>query len=389
MKISENVKKVLIVSAVVLAVILLLRYLGPFFVRAIIYLFGLLSPFVTGYIIARIINPVADRLHKWMKIPRGISAVLVIIITLAVIGGIFGLLGYKLFEELKSLFLNWDDIVASLRENWRKISSSWGEMYIGMPDIVKTVIDKAFDGMYKQSLEISGSIPVVNVAQVAAKSLPAGLIWTVMFILSMYFMVSRKISLTNGVRKIFGDRSADKLVEIKTQCKKYLGGYVKAQLILMVIVFFVILVILSLANAPFVLLVAALAAILDALPFFGSGIVLWPMAVVYFVDGRTLLGVMYVVTYFAVMLLRRFIEPKLVSDRMGFNNPIIMLVAMYIGYKFWGVIGLIGGPLLLMLIISLYKVGLFNGIITILKQFWSFVIKEIKLFEKYMQDITK
>ena len=389
MKISENVKKVLIVTLVVIAVILLLRYAGPFCVRAIIYLFGLLSPFVIGYIIARIINPIANRLHKWMRIPRGISAVLVIIITLAVIGGIFGLLGYKLFEEIKSLFLDWDEIVASLRANWRRISSSWGEMYIGMPDFVKTVIDKAFDGMYKQSLEISGNIPVVNVAQVAAKSLPAGLIWTVMLILSMYFMVSRKMSLTNGVRKTLGDKSADKLVEIKTQCKTYLGGYVKAQLILMAIVFVVILVALSIFNAPFSLLIAALTAILDALPFFGSGIVLWPMAVVYFIDGRVGLGVLYVITYFMIMLLRRFIEPKLVSDRMGFNNPIIMLVAMYIGYKFWGVGGLIGGPLLLMLIISLYKVGLFNGIITILKQFWSFVIKEIKLFEKYMQDITK
>ena len=389
MKISENVKKVLIVTLVVIAVILLLRYAGPFCVRAIIYLFGLLSPFVIGYIIARIINPIANRLHKWMRIPRGISAVLVIIITLAVIGGIFGLLGYKLFEEIKSLFLDWDEIVASLRANWRRISSSWGEMYIGMPDFVKTVIDKAFDGMYKQSLEISGNIPVVNVAQVAAKSLPAGLIWTVMFILSMYFMVSRKMSLTNGVRKTLGDKSADKLVEIKTQCKTYLGGYVKAQLILMAIVFVVILVALSIFNAPFSLLIAALTAILDALPFFGSGIVLWPMAVVYFIDGRVGLGVLYVITYFMIMLLRRFIEPKLVSDRMGFNNPIIMLVAMYIGYKFWGVGGLIGGPLLLMLIISLYKVGLFNGIITILKQFWHFVIKEVKLFEKYMQDITK
>ena len=389
MKISENVKKVLIVTLVVIAVILLLRYAGPFFIRAIIYLFGLLSPFVIGYIIARIINPIANRLHKWMRIPRGISAVLVIIITLAVIGGIFGLLGYKLFEEIKSLFLDWDEIVASLRANWRRISSSWGEMYIGMPDFVKTVIDKAFDGMYKQSLEISGNIPVVNVAQVAAKSLPAGLIWTVMFILSMYFMVSRKMSLTNGVRKTLGDKSADKLVEIKTQCKTYLGGYVKAQLILMAIVFVVILVALSIFNAPFSLLIAALTAILDALPFFGSGIVLWPMAVVYFIDGRVGLGVLYVITYFMIMLLRRFIEPKLVSDRMGFNNPIIMLVAMYIGYKFWGVGGLIGGPLLLMLIISLYKVGLFNGIITILKQFWHFVIKEVKLFEKYMQDITK
>lgn len=389
MKISENVKKVLVVSAVVLAVVLLLRFAGPFCVRAIIYLFGLLSPFAIGYVIARIINPVADRLHKWMKIPRGISAVLVIIITLGVVGGIFGLLGHKLFEEIKSLFLNWEDIVASLRANWRRLSSSWGEMYIGMPDFVKNVIDKAFDSMYKQSIEISGNIPVVNAAQVAAKSLPAGLIWTIMFILSMYFMVSRKISLTNGVRKFLGDKSADKLVEIKTQCKTYLGGYVKAQLILMVIVFFVILVILSLANAPFSLLIAALAAILDALPFFGSGIVLWPMAIVYFIDGKTLLGVMYVITYFVIMLLRRFIEPKLVSDKMGFDNPIIMLVAMYIGYKFWGVIGLIGGPLILMLIISLYKVGLFNRIIAILKQFWHFVVKEVRLFEQYMHDITK
>ncbi|MBQ3124278.1 MAG: sporulation integral membrane protein YtvI [Clostridia bacterium] len=389
MKISENVKKVLIVSAVVLAVVLLLRFAGPFCIRAIIYLFGLLSPFVIGYIIARAINPVADRLHKWMKIPRGISAVLVIILTVGVIGGLLGLLGHKLFEEIKSLFLNWEDIVASLRENWRRLSSSWGEMYIGMPDFVKNVIDKAFDGMYKQSIEISGNIPVVNVAQEAAKSLPAGLIWTIMFILSMYFMVSRKISLTNGVRKFMGDKSADKLVEIKTQCKTYLGGYVKAQLILMVIVFFVILVILSLANAPFSLLIAALAAILDALPFFGSGIVLWPMAIVYFIDGRGLLGAIYVITYFVIMLLRRFIEPKLVSDKMGFDNPIIMLVAMYIGYKFWGVIGLIGGPLILMLIISLYKVGLFNRLIAILKQFGHFIAKEARLFEKYMHDITQ
>lgn len=74
---------------------------------------------------------------------------------------------------------------------------------------------------------------------------------------------------------------------------------------------------------------------------------------------------------------------------MGFDNPIIMLVAMYIGYKFWSVGGLIGGPLLLMLLISLYEVGLFNRIIAVLKQFGHFIVKEIKLFEKYMHDITK
>ncbi|MDD6564840.1 MAG: hypothetical protein PUF08_07145, partial [Clostridiales bacterium] len=85
---------------------------------------------------------------------------------------------------------------------------------------------------------------------------------------------------------------------------------------------------------------------------------------------------------------RRFVEPKLVSDRMGFENPIIMLIIMYIGYKLWGVTGLITGPLLFMLIISLYTVGLFNRLIAALKQLGRFTVKEIKLFEQYLHDIT-
>ena len=388
MKISENVKKVLIVSAVVLGVVLLIRFAGPFVVRSVIYLIGLLSPFVVGYIIARIINPIATRLQKWLKIPRGISAVLVIIFTIGVIGGIFGLLGYKLFDEIRSLYMNWEDIIRSLRDNWRRISLSWDEMYIVMPDAVRNVVDKAIAGFFKQTMELTENIPVLDVAQSAAKSLAPGLIWAIMFIVSMFIMVSNNISLTETVRKYIGEGSANKISELKKQCVQYLGGYVKAQLVLMVIVFFVILVLLSLFDAPFAVLVAALTAILDALPFFGSGIVLWPLAVIYFIDGRIALGILYVITYVAIMLLRRVIEPKLVSDRMGFDNPIIMLVVMYIGYRFWGVIGLITGPLILMLIISLYKVGLFTRIIAILKQLVRFIIKEFKLFEQYMHDIT-
>ncbi len=388
MKISENVKKVLIVSSVVLGIALLIRFAGPFVVKSIIYLIGLLSPFVIGYIIARIINPIATRLQKWLKIPRGISAVLVIIFTIGVIGGIFGLLGYKLFEEIRSLYMNWEEIIGSLRDNWRRLSSSWDEMYIIMPDMIRNVVDKAIAGLFKQSMEITENLPVLDAAQSAAKALAPGLIWAIMFIISMFIMVSNNISLTETVRKYIGENSANKINELKQQCVQYLGGYVKAQLILMVIAFFVILILLSLFNAPFAFLVAALTAILDALPFFGSGIVLWPLAIIYFIDGRMTLGILYVVTYFAIMLLRRFIEPKLVSDRMGFNNPIIMLIVMYVGYRFWGVIGLITGPMLLMLIISLYKVGLFTRIIAILKQLGRFIIKEFKLFEQYMHDIT-
>ncbi len=388
MKISENVKKVLVVLGVVTGILLLIRFAGPTVVRVAVYLFGLFSPFIIGYIIARIINPIATKLQKWLKIPRGISAILVIILTVGIIGGLLALLGYQLFEEIKRLYMNWSDIVSDLRYNWRRLSVKLDGFYIGMPDFVQNVIDDAIDSMYKESGALTKNIPVINTAQAAAKALPAGIIWAIMFIISMFFMVSRNMSMTEVIRK-YSSKTADKLAEIKTQCATYLGGYVKAQLILMVIVFFVILTVLSLFDAPFALLVAAITAILDALPFFGSGIVLWPMAAVYFIDGSTTLAIVYVAMYFAIMLLRRFIEPKLVSDRMGFENPIIMLIVMYIGYKLWGVLGLIAGPLILMVIISLYKVGLFNRIISVIKQLARFTIKEIKLFEEYMHNITK
>ena len=390
MKISENVKKVLIVLAVALGVILLIRFAGPWFIRAVVYLFGFLSPFVIGYLIARMINPIATKLQKWIKIPRGISAVLVIIVTLGIIGGILGLLGYKIFEEVQKLVLDWESIFESIKGTWERIYKSLNEMYIGMPEVVRNAVDSSINSIQKQCMELVGNLQLVDRAQVIAKALPAGLIWTIMFILSMYFMVSKNVSLTGAVRKYMGDASADKLIEIKNHCNKYIGGYIKAQLILMVIVFFVILIVLSLFGvSDFVLLIAALTAILDALPFFGSGIVLWPMAAICFINNDVIFGIGYVVTYLVIMLLRRFIEPKLVSNGMGFDNPLIMLVAMYIGYKIWGVIGLIAGPLILMLILSLYKVGLFNRAIAILKQFWRFIVKEIKLFEQYMHDITK
>ena len=372
MKISENLKKMLIVSAVVLLVTLLIVYAGPYAVRAAVYAFGLLSPFVFGYIIARAVNPVADRLKQKLRIPRGISAVLVIIITIVIIFGLVGLLGYKLFDEIRNLYFNWDTILVSLRSSWENFSNRWGQMYIDMPDFIQSGVDTAILGIYRQCSELMQNIPVVDMAQVVAKSLPSGLIWTVMFFLSLYFMVTQKDKVNKSLRELLGEAGTNKANAIKDQCKAYLGGYVKAQLVLMVIVFMAVLIILSLFDAPFSILIAAITAVLDALPFFGSGLVLGPMAVVYFIDGNIRLGIVYIATYLAVMFLRRFIEPKLVSDRIGLN-PLITLVAMYVGYKLWGIVGLITGPLLLMLIISLYKVGLFTRPIKILKQLFTHI----------------
>jgi sporulation integral membrane protein YtvI len=388
MKITDNVKKILAVLSTVTAAVLAIYFLGRPLLRAALYIFSLLSPFIFGYALSRLINPVADRLQKRLKLPRTASVVLVIIAVLAIVGGLIGGVGYKLFDEIRNLISQWPEIVASVQSAWESFSSKWNRLYFDMPDSIQSAIDSASESLISQIETFTSDIKVVDNAQGFAKSLPGGLIWTIIFILSLFFMVSQKERIDKAVRRFFGEKLTAKIEEIKTECRVYLGGYFKAQAILMFVIFVLITMVLSIIGAPYALVVAAITAILDALPFLGSGITLLPLAVIYFISGNIKLGIGYVCVYVGVVLLRRLLEPKLVSDKMGFN-PILTLVAMYIGYRWWGIIGMIIGPIVLMILFSVYKVGLFDRIIKVIKQLCGFTVKEIKLLAAYLDNITK
>ncbi|MGN0162987.1 MAG: sporulation integral membrane protein YtvI [Candidatus Ornithomonoglobus sp.] len=388
MKITANIKKLLVVLGTIVGLCVLVFFAGRPVLRAFLYLFSLFSPFIFGFIISRLINPLADKLQKRLKLPRFASVVMVIIVTLAVLTAIIGVIGCKLFDELKNLYAQWPVIFDTLQRNWESFNMKWNRLYIDMPDSLRSAIDSLSDSFTVQLQNFMSNIEVVNNAQDFAKSLPGGVIWTIIFILSLFFMVSQQESLDRGIRKALGPGIIQRLTDFRNECRTYLGGYVKAQVILMFIIFILIAVVLALLQAPFALVVAAARAILDALPVFASGITLLPLSVIYFIYGNLRLGIGYLLVWLAVILLRRILEPKLVSDRMGMN-PLVTLVSMYIGYRWWGIIGMLIGPILLMIIVSFYKVGLFDRIIKIFKQFFNFIINEIKLFIHYLDTITK
>lgn len=388
MKISDNVKNLIVVLCTMIGIGIICYFFGPVLIRILLYLFSLLSPFVFGYLFAKLINPIADKLQHKLKIPRGVSTALVIVLTIAALAALIGVVGYRLFDEIKNLYSQWPEISASVSNAWQSFSAKWSNLYIDMPDSIQSALDSARFNVYSQISQIMANAQFVDGAQNFAKALPGGLIWAVIFILSMFFMVSQKDFLSQKLNKYFSRGINDHISEIKRECKKYLGGYVKAQLILMLIVMLIIAVMLALFRAPFSLLIAAVTAILDALPIFGSGAVLWPLSAIYFISGNIRLGVGYLIVYLAVTIARRIFEPKLVSDKMGFN-PIITLFSMYAGYRWWGIIGMITGPILLIAIMSIYRVGIFDQVIRIFRQLFGFLFKELKLFINYLDRITK
>lgn len=65
--------------------------------------------------------------------------------------------------------------------------------------------------------------------------------------------------------------------------------------------------------------------------------------------------------YIFVLLIKQFIEPKIVSNNIGIH-PIYTLISMYTGFKFLGILGLLAGPIILIILKNIFSNVIENGL---------------------------
>ena len=390
MKIKKSWVKVAFSVVGVVAAIVLIYIFLPKILGVLGFVIKLFLPFLLGYLFSMAVNPLADFLQKKLKIPRGLSAVLVIVLIVGIVGGVLTFAIWKIVDEVRMLYTQFPAIYESVRNGAHAFGEKWSVLYDNLPVNIQEALAALGENISDKAAGFinTKSLPMVGNAGNFAKALPSVFIGIVVFILSSYFMVSDNKTVSRAVKKMIGPRLTERLSMVKSELKKYLGGYCRAQIILMFIAFLIMLTGLSILNINYALLIALAVAVLDALPFFGSGLVLWPWTVVAFLNGNIRLGVGLIIIYAAVALTRHFTEPKLVSSRIGMN-PILTLMSMYVGYRTLSIGGLILGPIILMLVISFYKAGVFDAPIRILKAIGTFIKKECITFKNFLVNLME
>ncbi|CAM4370095.1 AI-2E family transporter [Paenibacillus tarimensis] len=138
-----------------------------------------------------------------------------------------------------------------------------------------------------------------------------------------------------------------------------IGGYLKAQAILISITFVVILAALLLLGVNNAFMIAALSAIADVLPLLGVSTVFIPWIIYLFIVGNTALAIWLSAILLIVILTRQILEPKITGDTLGVS-AYTMLVFMIISLSLFGVGGVIISPILVILIKALYDQGYFK-----------------------------
>ncbi len=377
----------LIIAAVILlvAVGLVFVYFGEI-LGALSKFVGIFIPFILAFLLSLVLNPIADRLHKKVKLPRTVTAVLLIVFAVVILGGIVGGVVYKIVDEVKSLYANFPQIAKSLSDWITNMRAGMENIYSSMPDYLKSTFDSTYlDIQSSFSSFINKSYqPVVSGAGNVAKKIPGVFVGTIVFLLSLFFMVSDSENVSNIIKKVIPNKIVEGMRNVCSEIKKSLGKYVKAQLIIMSVVFVIIIVGLSILNVEYALLIAIAVAVFDALPFFGSGAVLIPWSLISFIDSNMKNGVGLLIIYLSVLLTRQMIEPKIVSSKIGMN-PLVTLMAMYVGYRVFSIGGMILGPVLLVLIISLKNAGAFKPAERLARFIVGYIKKEIAEFGKLIE----
>jgi len=139
-------------------------------------------------------------------------------------------------------------------------------------------------------------------------------------------------------------------------------GYFKAQFKIMCCAFVILSIGLLLLGVDYAILFALIIAVVDFLPVLGAGAIIWPWCAYELIVGNYLNAVVLLILYVLCQALRQFLQPKMVADSVGLT-PLETIFYMFVGYRIWGIIGMIIGIPIGMIISSLYKSGVFNGLI--------------------------
>jgi predicted PurR-regulated permease PerM len=133
--------------------------------------------------------------------------------------------------------------------------------------------------------------------------------------------------------------------EALKRAKTALGGWLTAQLKLFGLTLLLLAGGLLLLRIPNGLLWALVICLLDALPVLGTGAVLLPWALISFLQSNTPRAIGLLGLYATITLIRSTLEPKLVGRQLGLD-PLVTLMALYVGFKLWGLGGMILAPML-------------------------------------------
>jgi len=330
------------------------------------YVLGWLMPFLIGFIIALIFRPLiywaVDRLHFKQRF----AAVAVVLLGYCVLGTLLALLGMELVSVLGHLFSDLPDYftntimpaLSAWGDNFDNLLSRMPAEWLAILDTLRTSITSALMNVVSNLSKVG-----LNLVANVAKSVPGALIAFVFTILASFFISQNYYGVIRFIAAQFPDKARKALREGRDAITGTLGAYLKAYARIMLVTFTELTIGFLIIGVKNPIPTAFGIALFDIFPVFGTGGIVIPWIVLDLLLGKYSQALGLLIIYGVVTVVRNFIEPKIVGDQLGLN-PIVSIIAIYLGYRWFGFAGMLLMPATCALAITLHN----KGVITLYKE---------------------
>lgn len=366
--VNRTIRFIIVIGAIVLGLL------------CCFYLSKLIYPFLIGLIIAFLINPLVDIFEGKARMPRALAVFIALIIIFALFAGLITLLIAEIVSGanyLSTVVPKHLDTLIEYIENYftaqilpiyEQLSSVFKKLDSGQQDTIISNIQNVGTrigttvGSFIQNL--FGIIPNI------IAWLPNAATVLIFSLLATFFISKDWYRFSTFGGKLLPEKAKASSRSVFIDLKKALFGFIKAQLTLISITTVIILIGLLILRVDYAITIALVTGIVDIIPYLGTGAVFVPWIIYAAIGGNMGLAIGLGVLYIIVLVQRQIMEPKILSSNIGLD-PLATLIALFVGFKLIGLLGLIVGPVTLVIISTLYRAHVFHDL-------WGFIMGKEK-----------
>ena len=323
---------------------------------AVKFLSSYLTPFLIGIFASFIVQRPANFINKKTKIPKGAITIVLVILTYVIIIALVGVISYLLYIGLSS-FLQKElpSYLPTIKSAFNGLSLWFATAFKDLPQEAIASIQALPETLINKVASIGGGF-AAELGLSLAKATPQTIITIIVTIVASCYIALDYDKVIKFIKAQLSERAISIITDIKELFTKNIFKMIRGYLILMTITFAELCVFVAILGYKNFIVIAAIIAVIDVLPVLGVGTVLIPWSLISLLTGNYLASIILILAYIVIAIVRNFLEPRIVGHQIGLN-PLVMLIALFVGLRLMGFAGMFLLPLTMLTIVELHKKG--------------------------------
>jgi sporulation integral membrane protein YtvI len=328
-----------ILLSVVIGVFIAMKYLSP-----------LIAPFIFSFLIVSYLNPRLEKIQRRLRLKKGFVAMVIICVVLAVVILLGGFLIQLAYQKIMEALSNLDEITLGFEEFVKRSCESLETRFGFDGTHIETfIIDQV--NIQIENLEINIMPKLMGGSLLYLRNIIGFFAFLLVLIISILLLLKdydKIIDKARNYKQFYG------VVHIGRKVVEYIRTFLRAQIIILGLISLICSLTLWFLGIRGGIVIGIITGILEALPFIGTGIVLIPLTLILIFEGAYFKAVACLILYAACAFLRELLAPRLIGGKVGIW-PVCILLAVYVGINLFGLLGIVKGPISLVIICETYR----------------------------------